>query len=188
MRSPIFESSPAKRPRTRAAGLPPNAPGSQAGFTYVVLLIAVAIIGMTAAAALQAGSLLQRREAEQALLVAGADFCGALDAYAKATPAGQPTAPPTLASLLRDPRYPGTVRHLRRVPFDPMTGKADWGLVRTPDGQGIAGVYSLSTAHPIKLDGFDPRFRDFHGATSYTGWVFMATAVPVVPLPAASAH
>ena len=155
---------------------------AEAGFTYVALLIAVAIIGMTAAAALQAGSLLQRREAERALLVAGADFCSALDAYAKATPAGQPTAPPTLANLLRDPRYPGTVRYLRRVPFDPMTGKPEWGLAKTPDGQGIAGVYSLSTAHPIKLDGFDARFRDFRGATSYAGWVFMATAVPATPV------
>jgi type II secretory pathway pseudopilin PulG len=147
---------------------------SESGFTYVALLIAVAIIGMAAAAALQAGSVLQRREAEQALLVAGADFSAALDTYARLSPAGQPTAPPALADLLRDPRFPSIVRHLRRVPFDPMTGEAEWGLAKTPDGQRIAGVYSLSTARPIKLDGFDVRFRNFAGATSYADWVFMA--------------
>jgi len=154
---------------------------SETGFTYVALLIAVAIIGMAAAAALQAGSLLQRRDAEQALLVASADFSAALDSYARLTPAGQPSAPPALASLLRDPRLPGTVRHLRRVPFDPMTGKAEWGLAKTPDGQGIAGVYSLSTAHPIKLDGFDARWSNFRGATSYAEWIFVPTTVPGVP-------
>ena len=160
----------------------PGSLGGSRGFTYVALLIAIAIIGMTAAAALQAGSTLQRREAEQALLVAGADFSAALDSYAKRTPAGQPTAPPALASLLRDPRFPGTVRHLRRVPFDPLTGKSEWGLAKTPDGQGIAGVYSLSTARPIKLDGFDARFASFRGATSYADWVFVPTTVQVAPL------
>lgn len=155
---------------------------SERGFGYLALMIAVAIIGLTAAASLQAGSQLQRREAEQALLVAGADFSAALDTYARLTPAGQPTAPPALASLLRDPRFPGVVRHLRRVPVDPLTGKAEWGLARTPDGQGIAGVYSLSSAHPIKLEGFEPRFRGFAGASSYTGWVFMATTVQAVPV------
>lgn len=148
---------------------------SEAGFTYVALMIAVAIIGMTAAAALQAGSLLQRREAEQALLAAGRDFQAALDSYAKATPAGQPTTPPALENLLRDPRFPGTVRHLRRVPFDPMTGRREWGLARTPDGQGIAGIHSLSTARPIKLDGFEAPFRRFRNAASYEEWVFMAS-------------
>ena len=152
---------------------------SEAGFTYVALLIAVAIIGMTAAAALQAGALLQRREAEQALLATGGDFCAALASYARATPAGQPGAPPSLESLLRDPRQPGVVRHLRRVPVDPMTGRAEWAIVRTPDGQGIAAVHSLSTARPIKVDGFDEPFRAFRNAASYADWVF--TAAPPEP-------
>jgi type II secretory pathway pseudopilin PulG len=148
---------------------------SEAGFTYVALLIAVAIIGMAAAAALQAGALLQRRDAERSLLDAGADFSAALASYARATPAGQSTAPPALESLLRDPRQPGVLRHLRRVPVDPITGRAEWALVRTPDGQGIAAVHSLSTARPIKVDGFDAPLRGLRNAASYADWVFAAT-------------
>jgi type II secretory pathway pseudopilin PulG len=147
---------------------------SERGFTYVALMIALAVIGMTAAAALQAGALLERREAEQALLDDGRDFSAALASYARTTPAGQPTAPPRLASLLRDPRFPGVVRHMRRIPVDPMTGRAEWGLATTPDGQGIAGVHSLSTARPIKLDRFDPPFQGFRNAAAYTDWVFVA--------------
>ena len=165
MRSRSCES-PARRRASR-----------QAGFAYVALMIAVATIGLAAAATLQAGSLLARREAEQVLLDCGRDFRAALDDYARATPAGQPSAPPALASLLRDPRFPGIVRHLRRVPYDPMTGKAEWGLAMTPDGQGIAGIHSLSTARPIKRDGFEPGLRNLRDADSYAEWVFMPTPV-----------
>jgi len=58
----------------------------QAGFAYIALMIAVATIGLAAAATLQAGSLLARREAEQALLDCGRDFRAALDAVAGGVP------------------------------------------------------------------------------------------------------
>jgi type II secretory pathway pseudopilin PulG len=161
---------------------------AQAGFTYVALLIAVAIIGMMAATALQLGSLMQRRAAEEALLVAGAEFSAALDSYAKATPAGAPTTPKSLQELLRDPRYPGVRRHLRRIAFDPLTGTQAWGLVMSPDGQGIAGVRSLSTARPIKVGNFPPALRAFDGRASYADWVFMPpAAAAAVPVPGGAA-
>jgi type II secretory pathway pseudopilin PulG len=155
---------------------------SEGGFAYVALMIAVAIIGMTAAAAFQGGALLQRRDAEQALIVEGLAFARALDSYAKATPAGQPAAPAELANLLKDSRFPGTVRHLRRVPVDPLTGRAEWGLVKSPDGQGIIGVYSLAPGHPIKIDNFMPALRNFRNRQRYSDWIFM----PMPALPSAA--
>jgi type II secretory pathway pseudopilin PulG len=142
------------------------------GFTYVGLLIMLAIIAVAATATLQLGAIAQRREAEEELLAIGSEFRNALLSYAVATPAGQPTAPQTLDDLLKDPRYPTPRRHLRKLYGDPLTGKAEWGVMHTLDGKGIAGVYSLSTQRPIKIGNFAPEFQTFTGKDTYAGWVF----------------
>ena len=64
--------------------------GRQSGFTYLGLIILVAILGLVGAAGLKMGSLLQRQIAEQELLDIGAQFSDALYSYAAATPPGQP--------------------------------------------------------------------------------------------------
>ena len=51
-----------------------SARAQQAGFTYLVLIILVAIIGMVGAASLKIGALLQRAAAEEELLDIGAAF------------------------------------------------------------------------------------------------------------------
>ena len=99
------------------------------GFTYVGLLVLVTVIGLVGAAALKVDALMRRAAAERELLETGAAFADALRSYADATPRGQPTQPPSLQDLLRDPRYPGVRRHLRKIFVDPMTGKAEWGIV-----------------------------------------------------------
>lgn len=142
------------------------------GFTYVGLLILLAIIGATSAATLQAGSLLQRRTAEEELLRVGAEFRNALSSYAMATPVGQKRLPTSLQDLLKDPRYPTTRRHLRKIHTDPITGKEEWGLVLSPDGTGILAVHSLSEAKPIKIGNFDPGFQGFEMKESYRDWQF----------------
>lgn len=148
------------------------------GFTYIGLLILIAIIAVAATATIQLGSVTQRRSAEQELLFLGDQFIAALTSYARATPTGQQRAPKTLEQLLRDPRVPGVRRHLRRVPVDPLTGKAEWGLVRSADGL-IVGVHSLSDAAPIKRGNFEPAMAQFAAAKSYGDWVFKLTQ-PVV--------
>lgn len=150
-------------PRRRAA----------AGFTYLGLLITLAIIGVAGAATLQLGSVLQRRNAEAELLEIGAAYQQALDQYARATPLGQATAPKSLQDLLKDPRYPGTRRYLRQIYVDPLTGGADWGLIRTPENQGIVGVFSQSPDKPLKLANFPAEFTDFENKTSYQEWRFV---------------
>ena len=146
------------------------------GFAYLSLLISIAIIGVAAAATLQLGSILQRRAAEEELLAIGNEFRRALISYSSATPAGQPSVPPTLQALLKDPRYPNIRRHLRKLYFDPLTGSQQWGTVMSIDGKGIVGIYSLSTAKPIKIGNFDLAYQYFEDKTSYADWVFMAVA------------
>lgn len=162
----------------------------QAGFTYIGLIVFVTIIGLVGAATLKVGALLQRAEAENELLEIGAEFSAALRSYALATPKGQPMQPTSLEALLRDPRFPSPRRHLRRIFVDPITGKAEWGLLAPAEGGPILGVYSLSQAQPLKIANFDARFVNFENKKHLSEWKFMASgqgvlrrhaAPPVVP-------
>ncbi|WP_058048379.1 type II secretion system protein [Janthinobacterium sp. Ant5-2-1] len=148
----------------------------QRGFTYLGLIILVAILGLVGAAGLKMGSLLQRQAAEQELLDIGAQFSDALYSYAAATPPGQPQQPPSLAALLRDPRTPQLRRHLRKLFVDPITGRAEWGLLYQPGSNGIIGVHSLSQTAPLKIGNFEARFTGFEGKTHFSEWRFMADA------------
>jgi type II secretory pathway pseudopilin PulG len=143
------------------------------GFTYLSLMIIIAIIGIATVASVQMGVILQRRSAEQELLEIGGEFQAALISYANATPAGQKRAPAAMDDLLKDPRYPNARRHLRKRYADPLTGKDDWGTIMTPDGSGIAGFFSLADGKPIKIGNFVAPFQDFEGKTSYRDWKFI---------------
>jgi len=115
----------------------------QRGVTYLMMLVAIALIGVGLAIAGQAYSEQQRRGHEQELVRVGAAFIHAIETYYESSPGTEKVLPQKLDDLLMDNRFAGTRRHLRRVYVDPITGSADWGLVRTPSGA-IAGVYSLS--------------------------------------------
>ncbi|WP_050464823.1 hypothetical protein [Herbaspirillum autotrophicum] len=78
--------------------------------------------------------------------------------------------PATLEDLLRDGRVPGIKRHLRKIFVDPMTGKAEWGLIKA--GGRIVGVHSLSAKKPRKQAGFADDM-DFSGANTYAEWRFV---------------
>ena len=151
--------------------------GRQRGFTYVSVVILVAIIGLTSAATLRLGSTLQRVSAEQELLNIGTEFSYALASYAAATPAGQPNYPQSFKELLKDPRFPQTRRHLRRIYVDPLTGKAEWGLVKANDKGGILAIYSLAKGTPVKVANFPARFASFEGKASFADWKFTGEGV-----------
>lgn len=160
---------------TAAANLIRN--GRQHGFTYVSVVILVMIIGLVGAASLRLGVTLQRAAAEQALLDIGMEYSNALASYAAATPSGQPSYPHSFQELLKDPRFPQVRRHLRRVYVDPMTGKAEWGIVKATESGGILAIYSLSKAAPIKIANFPPRFAAFEGKSSLDEWRFTGEGV-----------
>jgi type II secretory pathway pseudopilin PulG len=158
--------------------IPRRLAGSR-GFTYLSLVILVAIIALVAATSLKLGSVLQRSRAETELLEIGAAFSDALKSYADATPQGQPTQPPSLKELLKDPRFPGTRRHLRKLFVDPVTGKPEWGIVYLGDKVGVLAVYSLSDAKPVKVGNFPARYSGFDGKSHISEWKFtMASDLP----------
>lgn len=149
----------------------------QSGFTYLTLLFVVATMGAGLALTGEVWytSVLREREAE--LLHIGNDYRKAIERYYLSGPRQYPR---DLADLLKDPRQPGIVRHLRKPYSDPVTGKEEWGLVRAPDG-GIAGVHSLSEDKPLKSGGFSVRDREFEAKPKYSDWKFVYT--PAVPVP-----
>lgn len=144
----------------------------QGGYSYIGVLLLLAVVGFMAVNTLRFGQTVQRREAEQALLEHGAELVGALASYAQATGPGQNLTPPSVQDLLRDPRFSQTtVRHLRRLLPDPITGSTEWGVVMTDDGRGIIGFHSLSEERPLRRD-FKPPFSDFADLSRYRDWVF----------------
>jgi hypothetical protein len=60
-------------------------------------------------------------------------------------------------------------------------------LVRSPDGQLIAGIHSASSAHPVKLAHFPADFRGFDDKRRYADWVFVARIPAVTNMGSASA-
>lgn len=152
------------------------------GFTYVALVVLLAVLGLVAAAGLKTGALLQRAAAEEELLEIGAAFSEALRSYAAATPMGKRQQPPNLQALLKDPRFPETRRHLRKIFVDPITGKDEWGVVTLGNNAGVVAVYSLSTAKPLKVGNFDSRFVNFENKERISDWKFTAAGQGVVVL------
>lgn len=144
----------------------------QGGFAYVVLLFAVALSGAVLAVAGTYASQERQREREAELLFIGSQFRAAIARYYERSPGTVKRYPPRLEELLYDMRYLTVERHLRRLYADPMTGAADWGLVKAPDG-GIMGIHSRSEKAPLKTGGFAPGFEALAGARKYREWRFV---------------
>ena len=149
---------------------------------YVGLLVVVSIMGAALAATGTLFSHEAQREKERELLFVGHQFRQAIDSYYRHSP-GTSAYPRTLDDLVDDKRFPMPQHHLRRIYLDPLTGKADWKLVGTPDGVGIMGVYSPSKQAPIKTANFDAADAAFKAAKKYTDWqfVYVPPAPPAAP-------
>lgn len=158
-----------------ASSFPAPADGAQGGFTYLALMILVAILALATSATLTLGSIAQRRDAERRLLEVGDTYRRAIASYVNSSPGGNRSYPASLDDLLRDPRYPGVRRHLRQLYPDPITGKSEWGLIPAPGG-GIMGVRSLSEAKPIKIAEFEAENESFEGKSRYADWAFVVQA------------
>ena len=143
----------------------------QRGVVLLALLVALTLLGIGLLNAVDVWTLSRQREREKELLFVGEQYRQAIRRYYSAAPgAAQRGYPTSLERLLEDDRYPIPVRHLRRAYPDPITGTADWGLLKV--GDGILGVYSLSEAAPLKQAGFTRGNEAFKDATSYKDWVF----------------
>jgi type II secretory pathway pseudopilin PulG len=151
------------------------------GFTYLGMLIIVAVMGMGLAAFGQIYSHAAQRDKEAELLFVGEQFRDAIESYYRKSP-GSSVYPRTLEDLVEDKRFPMPQRHLRRIYADPMTGAGEWGLVEAPGGAGIMGVHSQSEGKPIKSANFSTKQQEFETAESYKAWRFVYS--PVIPTPA----
>jgi type II secretory pathway pseudopilin PulG len=141
----------------------------QRGFTFIGLLIAVVIVGLMLTVVSRVWSTTEQREREAQLIWVGHQYRHAIASYyAKGN-----RYPDTLDQLMVDDRFPVPLHHLRHLYVDPMTGKADWTLVLTADGQKITGVASSSKAKPLKQAGFDPIDLDFEHTDCYCAWQFV---------------
>lgn len=139
------------------------------GFTYVMLMMAVVLMGLAMTVAARQWKTMVQRHLEADLLAKGIEIQNALALYSTAMKAGRAVPgeiyPATLAELTRQPKP-----FLRKVYPDPM-GHGEWELVRAPTG-GIMGVRSKSKARPIKERNFPLEVRHFEGRASYADWVF----------------
>ncbi len=152
------------------------------GFAYLVVMMMVAGLGVALVKLIDGWHDSAQREREQQLLFAGHQIRSAIIHYYEHAPPHAPKFPMSLADLLRDPRQPNTVRHLREIYRDPITGTADWGLVKSAAGE-ILGVYSRSAEVPVKQANFTLADRAFAGAHTYADWVFVFTPGRFAALP-----
>jgi type II secretory pathway pseudopilin PulG len=141
---------------------------TERGFTYLGVLILVALIGLALAAAGQVASTTAQREREAQLLWAGHEYRAAIGRYLMR----RRVYPQSLEELLGSgPDELVPVRYIRRLYPDPMTNAVDWVLLPAPAG-GIMGVASSSKRAPLKTANFDPADDGFGDAASYGDWQF----------------
>ncbi len=140
---------------------------TEAGLTLVELIVTVAILGILASAAVPIARFKVQRDKERELRYDLWQMRDAIDRYKDAadkkafmTKVDSDNYPPDLEELVKGVDVQGKkVKFLRKIPVDPMTGKAEWGLHSEQDdptsdsygGQSVFDVYSKSTA--IALDG-----------------------------------
>jgi len=150
--------------------------GSQTGMTLLELIVACGILMIlsTAAAPMARMSIQRQREARlreslREIRTAIDRFKDAADKNQLQVKAGTEGYPPDLQTLVDGVQLAGApdrhVRFVRRIPIDPMTGRADWGMRAVQDdpdtmswgGQDVFDVYSRSTA--TAMDG--SRYSDW---------------------------
>lgn len=147
-------------------------PARETGFTYLGLMVVIAVMGIVLASVGEVWHMAMKREKERELLFIGDQFRRAIKQYWQHSQLNTRRFPVSLDELLKDPRYPETERYLRKIYVDPITGDSKWGLVTGPDGQ-IFGIYSLSEDEPAKKSNFTFADTGFEGKMKYSEWVFM---------------
>lgn len=149
------------------------------GFTYIGVLIIVAVMMMALGAASEIWHSVMQREKEQELLFIGHQFRTAIGKYYALSGSRYP---PNLEALLEsDNTGAKKARFLRKLYIDPMTGDNKWGLVTGLDAK-VTGIYSLSEEKPFKTSGFIDADIELEKAKTYSDWKF----VYIVKAPAQS--
>ncbi len=150
----------------------------QHGYTFVELLIVTTILLILASAVMPLAQVATQRQREAELRRSLREMRTAIDAFKDAVDLGRiPTTelepgnegyPPDLETLVEgisaaNDATGRKLRFLRRIPVDPITGEAEWGLRSYQDsptsttwgGRNVFDVYSL--AQGTALDGTEYR-------------------------------
>ncbi|HUP24908.1 MAG TPA: type II secretion system protein [Thermoanaerobaculia bacterium] len=142
----------------------------QGGYTFAELVMVCAVLSTLAAVTLPVAKFSVKRVKEAELRSALRTMRNAIDEYKRYSDAallpqqlGADGYPQELEELIEPIDVVGQVdkqiRFLRRIPVDPMTGEAEWGMRSTSDppdstshsGDNLFDVYSLSSG--VGLDG-----------------------------------
>ena len=158
---------------TASFGRRPRIRQSERGLTLVELIVTVAIVAILASAALPVARFQVKRQNERILRYDLWQMRDAIDKYKDAADKGafqtkvdSQNYPPDLETLVNGVDVQGKkLKFLRKIPVDPMTGKAEWGLRSMQDdpdsdsysGNSVFDVYSKSLG--AALDG-----------TKYSAW------------------
>ena len=140
----------------------------QSGFTMVELAVVAAMIAILAAMAVPVARYSLRRQKELELRYELRLVREAIDQYKRLSDSGMIPMkiggegyPPDLDTLVKGVTLVGQLdkkqRFLRKIPIDPMTDKAEWGLRSYQDepdsfswgGQNVYDIYSLSDAKAL---------------------------------------
>ena len=140
---------------------------AERGLTLVELIVTVSIIAILASAAIPIARFQVKRQNERQLRYDLWMMRDAIDKYKDAADRGafqtkvdSQNYPPDLQTLVNGVDVQGKkLKFLRKIPIDPMTGNADWGLRSMQDdpdsdsygGQSVFDVYSKSPG--TALDG-----------------------------------
>lgn len=150
---------------------------SERGVTFLELIATAAILAILASAIMPLGKVMVKRQKELELRRTLRQLRTAIDRYHEAVEQGRIGGtdvelgsegyPPDLETLVEGVEEVGQIdrklKFLRRVPKDPMTGEAEWGMrcyQDEPDsrswcGSNVWDVYSLSRGEA--LDGSEYR-------------------------------
>lgn len=132
----------------------------QSGFTYLWILFAIAMLGVSLVVSSQLWvASAQRQKIEQINWIAE-QFKQAIGSYYESSPGSVKLYPQTPEILLQDERFITTKRHLRKIYVNPFSGLPTWDWIRGVDG-GLRGV----------------RVRGDEGPTT-TEFVYVPTAKP----------
>ncbi len=151
---------------------------SEAGFTFIAVLIMVVVMGIMLGAIGQSVSVVMKREREKELIFRGLQYRDAIERWSKK---GVPLkdlkdlVEPTVSSNASASKD----RFLRKLYKDPITG-GEWKTLPTPPDpvQGIWGVASKSSDEPFKQGDFPEVIKDFKGKTKYSDWEFVYKKTP----------
>jgi general secretion pathway protein G len=145
----------------------PRRRGAQAGFTLAEMVMVVALIALLASIALPVAKFNVKRQKEIELRLALRLMRNAIDEHKRLSDQGMIPLkvggegyPESLEVLVEGVDVVGQEvkrKFLRRIPVDPMTGEAEWGLRSYQDepdsdnfgGENVYDVYTLSEGTAI---------------------------------------